>query len=106
MRLGKGRVLWVKARTLSGKLINIVNVYQATANRPEIQKRIYEALTRAINEEHDPCILVGDFNASIKDGRVNYAPPQPQNFTTMADEAFAEFVGKTNGKIVPPAQSS
>ena len=83
-----------------------MNVYQATANQPEMQKRIYEALTRVINAEHDPCILVGDFNASIKDGRVNYAPPQPQNFTTMADEAFVEFVGKTNGKIVPPAQVS
>jgi hypothetical protein len=106
VRLGRGRVLWVKARTLSGKLVNIVNVYQATANHPEMQKRIYEALTRVINAEHDPFILVGDFNASIKGGRANYAPPHPRNFTTMADEAFAEFVGKTNGKIVPPAQTS
>ena len=67
---------------------------------------IYEALTRAINAEHEPGILVGDFNASIKDGRANYAPPHPQNFTTMADEAFAAFVGQTNGTIVPPAQAS
>jgi endonuclease/exonuclease/phosphatase family metal-dependent hydrolase len=74
-------------------MVNIVNVYQTTANHPEMQKRIYEALTRAINEEHEPCILVGDFNASSKDGRANYAPPHPQNFTTMADEAFADFVG-------------
>ena len=36
VRLGKGRVLWVKARTLSGKLVNIVNVYQTTANQPEM----------------------------------------------------------------------
>jgi hypothetical protein len=99
-------VLWVKARTLSGKVVIIVNVYQVTANQPEMQKRIYETLTRVINEEHDPCILVGDFNASIKDGRVNYAPPHPQNFTTMTDVAFAKFVGKTNGKNIPPAQVS
>jgi len=71
-----------------------------------MQKRIYEALTRVINEEHDPCILVGDFNAIIKDGRTNYAPPHPQNITTIADEALAEFVEKTNGKIIPPAQVS
>jgi hypothetical protein len=106
VRLWRGRVLWVKARTLSGKLVNIVNVYQATANQPEMQKRIYEDLTRVINAEHDPFILVGDFNASIKGGRANYAPPHSRNFTTMADEAFAEFVGKTNGKIVPPDQDS
>jgi endonuclease/exonuclease/phosphatase family metal-dependent hydrolase len=106
VRLGKGRVLWIKARTLSGKMVNIVNVYQTTANHPEMQKRIYETLTRVINAEHDPCILVGDFNANIKDGRANYAPPHPQNLTTIADEAFANFVGKTNGTLVPPAQSS
>jgi hypothetical protein len=104
VRLGKGRVLWINTRTLSGKMVNIVNVYQTTANHPEMQKRIYEALTRAINAEHESCILVGDFNASIKDGRANYAPPHPQNFTTIGDEAFADFVGKTNGTLVPPGQ--
>ncbi len=65
-RLGRGRILWIKARTLSGKTINIVNVYQATADKPEMQKRMYETLTRAFNSEHDPCILVGDFNVSIE----------------------------------------
>ena len=105
-RLGRGRILWIKARTLSGKSINIVNVYQATADKPEMQKRIYEALTRAINSEHDPCILVGDFNVSIKEGRTNYAQPNPSNITTMADATFAEFVEKTKGKIRPPSQAS
>jgi hypothetical protein len=50
-RLGRGRILWIKARTLSGKSINIVNVYQATVDKPEMSKRIYEALTRALNAE-------------------------------------------------------
>ncbi len=71
-----------------------------------MQKRIYEALTRALNSEHDPCILVGDFNASIEEGRTNYAQPNPLNTTTMADEAFTDFVEKTKGKIVPPSQDS
>ncbi len=106
VRLGKGRVLWIKARTLSGKTVNIVNVYQTTARHPGMQRRIYEALIRTINAEHEPSILVGDFNASIKDGRVNYAPPRPQNYTTIADEAFADFVGRTNGTLIPPAQAS
>ena len=59
-RLGRGRILWIKARTLSGKTINIVNVYQATVDKPEMQKRMYETLTRTLNAEHDPCILVGE----------------------------------------------
>ena len=98
-RLGRGR-------TLSGKTINIVNVYQATSDKPEMQKRIYETLTRTLNVEHDPCILVGDFNASIEGGRTNYAQPTLSNTTTMADAALADFVEKTKGKILPPAQAS
>ena len=43
--LGSGRILWIKARTLTGKTINIVTVvYQATSDNAELQKRIYEAL--------------------------------------------------------------
>ncbi len=83
-----------------------MNVYQATADKSARQKRIYEALTRALNSKHDPCILVGDFNVSIKEGRTNYAQPNPLNTTTMADEAFADFMEKTKGKIVPRAQDS
>jgi hypothetical protein len=69
VRLGKGRVLWIKARTLSGKMINIVNVYQTTANHPEMQMRIYEVLTRVINAEHEPCILVGKKKTMVAHAR-------------------------------------
>jgi hypothetical protein len=105
-RLGRGRILWIKARTLAGTTINVVNVYQATADKPDVQKRIYEALVRALSIEHDPCILIGDFNGSIKGGRTNYARPGPLNPTSVADEALADFVEKTKGKILPPAQAS
>jgi endonuclease/exonuclease/phosphatase family metal-dependent hydrolase len=75
-----------------------------------MQKRIYESLTWVISvwfsAEHDPCILVGDFNVSIEAGRANYDQPSPLNFTTMADTAFADFVEKTKRKILPPAQDS
>ncbi len=96
----------MKARTLSEKTINIVNVYQTTADEPEMQKRMYEALTRTLNSEHDPCILVGDFNTNIEGGRTNYAQPIPSNTTTMADATFADFVEKTKGKILSPSQVS
>ena len=67
--LGNGRVLWIKARTTAGKAINIVNVYQATSDKPNIQKKTYEALLQALRRETDPCILLGDFNAIITGGR-------------------------------------
>jgi hypothetical protein len=67
---------------------------------------MYEALTRVLNSEHDPCILVGDFNSIIEGGRTNYAQPNPSNTTTMADATFADFVEKTKGKILPPVQDS
>jgi hypothetical protein len=79
-------------------------MYQA--DKPEMQKRIYETLTRALNSEHDPVILVGDFDTSIKEGRTNYDQPNPSNTTTMVDATFADFVEKTKGKIRPPAQAS
>ena len=33
--LGRGRVLWIKAVTASGRKVNIVNVYQATSSNQE-----------------------------------------------------------------------
>ena len=106
MRLGRGRILWIKARTLSGETINIVNVYQTTSDKLEMQKRIYEALTRTLNAEHDPCIRVDDFNDIIEGGRTNYDQPRTLKFTSMTDAVFADFVEKMKDKILPPAQFS
>jgi hypothetical protein len=81
-------------------------MYQATTDKPEMQKRMYEALTRALNSEHDPGILVGDFNTRIKEGRTNYDQPNPSNTTTMTDATFTDFVEKKKGKIRPPVHDS
>ena len=53
----------------------------------------------------DPCILLGDVNASIPEGRTNYAPASTTDPTTIADQTFAHFVETTKGIIVPPAQT-
>ena len=52
----------------------------------------------------DPCMFFGDFNASIQGGRLNYAPGHANNPTTIADQAFAEFVEVKEGTLIPPAQ--
>ena len=54
----------------------------------------------------DPCMFFGDFNASIHGGRLNYDPSHVNNPTTIADQAFTEFVEVTEGTLIPPAQST
>jgi hypothetical protein len=51
-------------------------------------------------------MFFGDFNASTCGGRVNYAPAHANNPTTIADQAFAEFIESTNGTVIPPARST
>ncbi len=58
----------------------------------EQQERLYDALARALSTTNDPCILLGDFNASIQGGRTNYAPPKDNNPTTIADQTFGRVV--------------
>ena len=38
-QLGRGRVLWIKATTITGKKVNIINVYQATSKNHEQQEK-------------------------------------------------------------------
>ncbi len=104
--LGRGRVLWIKAVTVTGQKVDIVNVYQHTSKYPQKQQRLQAGLTKALSSMKDPCMFFGDFNASTCGGRVNYAPAHANNPTTIADQAFAEFIETTKGRIVPPARST
>jgi endonuclease/exonuclease/phosphatase family metal-dependent hydrolase len=104
--LGRGRVLWIKAVTVTGQKVDIVNVYQHTSKYPQKQQRLQAALTKALSSVKDPCMFFGDFNASISGGRINYAPAHANNPTTIADQAFAEFIEATKGKVIPPARST
>ncbi len=105
-QLARGRVLWIKATTITGKKVNIINVYQATSQNHEQQEKLYDTLSKALGPTTDPCILIGDVNASILGGRINYAPPSDDNPTTIADRTFANFVETTQGRIFPPDQDS
>jgi hypothetical protein len=101
-----GRVLWIKAVTVTGQKVDIVNVYQHTSKYPQKQQCLYADLTTALRSIKDPCMIFGDFNVSTCGGRVNYAPAHANNPTTIADQAFAEFIEDTKGRIVPPARST
>jgi hypothetical protein len=43
----RGRVLWIKAVTVTGQKVDIVNVYQHTSKYPQKQQRLQEALAIA-----------------------------------------------------------
>jgi hypothetical protein len=45
-------------------------------------------------------------NVRILGGRTNYAPPNDDNPTTIADRTFDNFVETTQGRIFPPNQAS
>jgi endonuclease/exonuclease/phosphatase (EEP) superfamily protein YafD len=104
--LGRGRVLWIKAVTVTGQRVDLVNVYKHTSRYPQKQQRLQATLTKALTSIKDPCMFFGDFNASTCGGRVNYAPAHTNNPTTIADQAFAEFIEATNGTVIPPARST
>jgi hypothetical protein len=86
--------------------MDIVNVYQHTSRYPQKQQCLLSVLTKTLSSVKDPCILFGDFNASTCGGRVNYVPAHANNPTTIADQAFEEFIETTNGTVIPPARST
>ena len=51
-------------------------------------------------------MIVGDLNASIQGGRLNYAPAHANNPTTIEDQACTEFVEVTKGTLIPPTQTT
>ena len=104
--LGRGRVLWIKAVTVTGQKVDIVNVYQHTSKYPQKQQRLQEALAKALDPITNPYMFFGDFNASTYGGRVNYAPTHANNPTTIADQAFAEFIEATKGTVIQPVRST
>jgi hypothetical protein len=102
----RGRVLWIKVVTVTGQKVDIVNVYQHTSKYPQKQQRLQVDLTKSLSSVKDPSLFFGDFNASICGGRINYAPAHANNPTTIADQAFTEFIETTRGKVIPPTRST
>jgi hypothetical protein len=104
--MGRGLVLWIKPVTVTGKKVNIINVYQTTSKNHEQQERLYDSLEKVLDITTDPCILLGHVNASILGDRTKYVPLSDDNPTTITDRTFANFVETTKVTIFPPTQGS
>jgi len=67
--MAHGRVLWLDAMTHEGERISIINIHQATARRPDLQRcvntHIQAELKKVRNEKvRRRRIMGGDFNAA------------------------------------------
>jgi len=60
-----GRVLWLDAMTHEGERISIINIHQATARRPDLQRHVSTRIQAEINKsEGRRRIMRGDLNAA------------------------------------------
>ena len=95
----QGRILWIEAVTKTGCRVHIINVYQHTADRPESQRALLGIVERILFLcGNHPKILIGDVNASIAGGRVNYSKGNTK--TKQADALLAEFLDRTKGDLM------
>jgi len=62
--MARGRILWLDAMTHEGERISIINIHQATARRPDLQRRMNTHIQAEMNESKGQRrIMGGDLNA-------------------------------------------
>ena len=95
---GQGRILWIDAVTKTGHRVQLINIYQHTADRPESQRALLGIVERILLTDQGPKILTGDVNASITGGRAHYA--LGNTAARKADTLFKDFLTRTQGSIM------
>ena len=74
-----GRVLWLDAITHEGERISIINIHQATARRPDLQRRVNTQIQAEMNKsEGRRRIMGGDLNAATS--RTGYSISTKSHF--------------------------
>jgi len=63
--MAHGRVLWLDAMKHEGERISIINIHQATARRPDLQRRVNTRIQAEMNKSEGwRRIMGGDLNAA------------------------------------------
>ena len=63
--MAHGRVLWLDAMTHKGERISIINILQATARLPDLQRRVNTHIQAEMNKsEGRRRVMAGDLNAA------------------------------------------
>jgi len=78
--MAHGLVLWLDAMTHEGERISIINIHQATARRPDLQRRVNHTHIQAEmnTSEGRRRIMGGDLNAATS--RTGYSISTKSHF--------------------------
>jgi len=92
--MAHGRVLWLDAITHEGERVSIINIHQATARRPDLQKCVNTHIQAEMNKsEGRRRIMGGDRNAATS--RTGYSISTKSHFEKV-DNQFQEFMRITD----------
>jgi len=96
--MAHGRVLWLDAMTHEGEHISIIDIHQATARRPDLQRCVNTHIQAEMNKsEGRRRIMGGDLNAAL--WRTGYSISTKSYFEKV-DNQFQEFIQKTGGSLI------
>jgi len=91
-------VLWLDAITHEGERISIINIHQATARRPDLQRRVNTHIQAEINKsEGRRRIIGGDLNTTTS--RTGYSISRKCHFEKV-DNQFQDFIQRKAGSLI------
>jgi len=83
--------------THEGERVSIINIHQATARPPDLQKSVNTHIQAEMNKsEGRRRIMGGDLNAATS--RTGYSMPTKPHFEKV-DNQFQEFIQRTEGSL-------
>jgi len=86
--MAHGRVVWLDAMTHEGEHVSIINIHQAAARRPDLQRRVNTHIQAEMNKsEGRRRIMGGDLNAALS--RIGYSISTKSYFEKV-DNQFQE----------------
>jgi len=96
--MAHGCIFWLDAMTREGERISIINIHQATARRPDLQRRVNTQIQAETNKsEGRRRIMGGDLNAATS--RTGYSISTKSHFEKV-DNQFQECIQRTGGSLI------
>jgi len=95
--MAHGRIFWLDA-THEGERTSIIDIHQATARRPDLQRRVHTHIQAEIKKSGvRRRIMAGDLNVATS--RTGYSISTKSPFEKV-DNQFQEFIQRTGGSLV------
>ena len=96
--MAHGRVLWLDAMTHEGERISIINIHQATARRPNLQRCVNTHIKAGMKKsEGRQIIMGGDLNtATLRTGH----SISTKSHLEKVDNQFQDLIQRTGGSLI------